>query len=187
MAPEKRAGYREIVGDPDHFHTKLVARCRWYEYVIQEVNCTRALMVSPARHGVACGLLLLAHPVALLLLAPRQPLLARPFRQQPLLVRRTSPLLQAESPKGESDESSKGELVPSGDVVATGETRILTAADEEAVGNLVEDEEWLGLGTEMFIVLRSSLRESLKKNTRDFTGSDECEQESRSNRVPLAA
>jgi len=86
------------------------------------------------------------------------------------------------------DESSKGDLVPSGDVVATGETtRMLTSADEEAVGNLVEDEEWLGLGTEMFIVLRSSLRESLKKNTRDFTGSDECAPEPQSNRAPLAA
>ena len=121
------------------------------------------------RSTVAC-LLLWAHPVALLLLSPRQPLLARPLRQ-PLRVRRSAPLLQEESPKS---ESSKGELVPSGDVVATGETRILTAADEEVVGNLVEDEEWLGLGTEMFIVLRSSLRESLKKNTRDFTGSEEC-------------
>ena len=134
------------------------------------------------RSTVAC-LLLWAHPVALLLLSARQPLLVRPLRQ-PFFVRRTAPLLQ-EMPKGEpvDVESSKGELVPSGDVVATGETtRMLTPADEEAVGNLVEDEEWLGLGTEMFIVLRSSLRESLKKNTREFTGSDECELPSRTAR-----
>ena len=140
------------------------------------------------RCTVAC-LLLWAHPVALLLLSARQPLLVRPLRQ-PIFVRRTAPLLQEKMPKGEpvDVESSKGELVPSGDVVATGETtRMLTSADEEAVGNLVEDEEWLGLGTEMFIVLRSSLRESLKKNTRDFTGSDECAPEPQSNRAPLAA
>ena len=136
------------------------------------------------RSIVAC-LLLWADPVAMLLLSARQPLVARPLRQ-PLFVRRTAPLLQEKMPK--DDESSKGDLVPSGDVVATGETtRMLTSADEEAVGNLVEDEEWLGLGTEMFIVLRSSLRESLKKNTRDFTGSDECAPEPQSNRAPRAA
>ena len=132
------------------------------------------------RSTVAC-LLLWAHPVALLLLSARQPLLVRPLRQ-PFFVRRTAPLLQEKMPKDEPVDvgSSKGELVPSGDVVATGETtRMLTSADEEAVGNLVEDEEWLGLGTEMFIVLRSSLRESLKKNAREFTGSDECELPSR--------
>ena len=136
------------------------------------------------RSIVAC-LLLWANPVALLLLSARQPLVARPLRQ-PLFVRRTAPLLQEKMPKDEP--SSKGELVPSEDDVATGETtRMLTAADEEVVGNLVEDEEWLGLGTEMFIVLRSSLRESLKKNTREFTGNDECAPQSQSNRTPLAA
>jgi len=112
---------------------------------------------------VAC-LLLWAQPVAMLLLSARQPLVARPLRQ-PLFARRGAPLLQEKMPKGE--------LVPSDDDVATGETKLLTAADEEAVGLLVEDEEWLGLGTEMFIVLRSAMRESLKKNVREFTGSDD--------------
>jgi len=112
---------------------------------------------------VAC-LLLWAQPVAMLLLLARQPLVARPLRQ-PLFARRGAPLLQEKMPKGE--------LVPSDDDVATGETKLLTAADEEAVGLLVEDEEWLGLGTEMFIVLRSAMRESLKKNVREFTGSDD--------------
>jgi hypothetical protein len=115
---------------------------------------------------LASLLLLWTPPVTLLLLSPRQPLLARH------LVQRTAPLLQEDGAKSESAESSKGELVPT-EVVATGETRILTAADTEEVGNLVEDEEWLGLGTEMFIVLRSALRESIKKNTREFTGKDE--------------
>ena len=112
---------------------------------------------------MAC-LLLWAQPVALLLLSARQPLVARPLRQ-PLFARRGAPLLQEKMPKGE--------LVPSNDEVATGETKLLTSADEEAVGLLVEDEEWLGLGTEMFIVLRSAMRESLKTNVREFTGSDD--------------
>ena len=32
------------------------------------------------------------------------------------------------------------------------------------VGNLVEDDEWLGLGMELAIVMRSAVRETVKKN-----------------------
>ena len=56
---------------------------------------------------------------------------------------------------------------------AEGETRAMTAAEVEEVGNLVADDEWLGLAMELAIVLRSSVRESAKKNVRDFTGKDE--------------
>ena len=58
--------------------------------------------------------------------------------------------------------------------VVEGETRLLTAADVEEVGNLAEDEEWLGLGMEMAIVVRSAFRESVKKNVKEFTGSEDC-------------
>ena len=127
--------------------------------------CTEDLRhESEMAKSLVASVLLWAQPVALLLLSARQPLIARPLRQ-PLFAPRGAPLLQEKMPKGE--------LVPSDDDVATGETKLLTAADEEAVGLLVEDEEWLGLGTEMFIVLRSAMRESLKKNVREFTGSDE--------------
>ena len=149
-------------------------------HLLYEGNQSVLFSFSKKMRSIVACLLLWANPVALLLLSARQPLVARPLRQ-PLFVRRTAPLLQEKMPK--DDESSKGDLVPSGDMVATGETtRMLTSADEEAVGNLVEDEEWLGLGTEMIIVLRSSLRESLKKNAREFTGSDECELPSRTAR-----
>lgn len=57
--------------------------------------------------------------------------------------------------------------------VVEGETRLLTAADVEEVGNLAEDEEWLGLGMEMAIVVRSAFRESVKKNVKEFTGSED--------------
>ena len=127
--------------------------------------CTEDLRhESEMAKSLVVASLLWAQPVAMLLLSARQPLVARPLRQ-PLFARRGAPLLQEKMPKGE--------LVPSDDDVATGETKLLTAADEEAVGLLVEDEEWLGLGTEMFIVLRSAMRESLKKNVREFTGSDD--------------
>ena len=72
----------------------------------------------------------------------------------------------------EADSSSA--LTTTAAEVVEGETRLLTAADVEEVGNLVEDEEWLGLGMEMAIVLRSAFRESVKKNVKEFTGSDDC-------------
>ena len=46
-------------------------------------------------------------------------------------------------------------------------------AEVEKIGSLVEDDEWLGLTTELWIVLRSAVRESVKKNVRDFTGKDD--------------
>ena len=57
--------------------------------------------------------------------------------------------------------------------VSDGETKKLTAAEVEEVGNLVADDEWLGLGMELAIVLRSAVRESIKKNVADFTGKDQ--------------
>ena len=59
------------------------------------------------------------------------------------------------------------------DEVIDGPTKALTAAEIEEVGNLVADDEWLGLGMELAIVFRSAVRESVKKNLRDFTGNDE--------------
>jgi len=63
-------------------------------------------------------------------------------------------------------------ITPAEEVVE-GETTPMTASEVERVGNLVEDDEWLGLTTELTIVLRSALRETIKKSTREFTGSDE--------------
>ena len=45
-----------------------------------------------------------------------------------------------------------------------------TAAEVEEVGNLVEDDEWLGLTMELMIVLRCAIRESAKKSVKEFTG-----------------
>lgn len=81
-------------------------------------------------------------------------------------------LKQLQDAEIEADSSSA--LTTTAAEVVEGETRLLTAADVEEVGNLVEDEEWLGLGMEMAIVLRSAFRESVKKNVREFTGSDDC-------------
>jgi hypothetical protein len=46
-------------------------------------------------------------------------------------------------------------------------------AKKEAVGNLVEEDEWTGLTMELTEVIRLSVLEDLKKNTRDFLGKDE--------------
>jgi hypothetical protein len=50
------------------------------------------------------------------------------------------------------------------------------ASEEEkkdAVGNLVEEDEWTGLSMELSEVIRLSVIEDLKKNTRDFLGKDD--------------
>jgi hypothetical protein len=44
---------------------------------------------------------------------------------------------------------------------------------KEAVGNLVADDEWMGLTMELTELIRLSVIEDLKKNTRDFLGKDE--------------
>ena len=49
----------------------------------------------------------------------------------------------------------------------------LTPAQAAEVGNLVEDDEWLGLAMELAIVTRSAIRESVKANVREFTGKDD--------------
>jgi hypothetical protein len=67
----------------------------------------------------------------------------------------------AEEAKGGEVQAKGGEIVP------------FTPAQVEEVGNLVEDDEWLGLATELMIVMRCAVRESVKKNVREFTGSDE--------------
>ena len=54
-----------------------------------------------------------------------------------------------------------------------GETTKFTPEEVEEVGNLVEDDEWLGLGMELAIVLRSAIRESVKGQVREFVGSDD--------------
>jgi len=51
----------------------------------------------------------------------------------------------------------------------------LTAAEVKEVGNLVEDDQWLGLGMELAIVLRSAVRESVKGTMKDFIGKDSYE------------
>jgi len=85
-----------------------------------------------------------------------------------LLGGRTTPPLTAARPP-----FARAAVRAAEDGVVEGEARLLTAADKESVGNLVEDEEWLGLGMEMWIVLRSAMRESLKNNVRDFTDKDD--------------
>jgi hypothetical protein len=44
---------------------------------------------------------------------------------------------------------------------------------KEAVGNLVEEDEWGGLTMELTEIIRLSVIEDLKKNTREFLGKDE--------------
>ena len=49
------------------------------------------------------------------------------------------------------------------------------ASNEEAVGNLVADDEWEGLGMELSEIVRIAVIEDLKKKSRDFLGKEEYE------------
>jgi hypothetical protein len=68
----------------------------------------------------------------------------------------------AATPEGESD-SPDAELVE----FASEE------AKKEAVGNLVEEDEWSGLTMELTEIIRLSVLQDLKKNTREFLGKDD--------------
>ena len=41
------------------------------------------------------------------------------------------------------------------------------------VGNLVQDDEWMGLGMELSELVRTAVIEEVKKNTADFIGKDD--------------
>ncbi len=49
----------------------------------------------------------------------------------------------------------------------------LSDEDVEKVGNLVADDEWMGLGMELSELVRVAVIEECKKNTADFIGKDE--------------
>ena len=49
----------------------------------------------------------------------------------------------------------------------------LTEEEIEKVGNLVADDEWMGLSMELTELVRMAVLEDLKKSTRDFTGKDD--------------
>jgi len=45
--------------------------------------------------------------------------------------------------------------------------------EEERIGNLVADDEWMGLSMELSEVVRLAVVEDIKKSTREFTGKDD--------------
>ena len=50
---------------------------------------------------------------------------------------------------------------------------VLTAEEEEKLGNLVANEEFAGLSMELADVVRTAVVEDLKKNSREFLGKEE--------------
>ncbi len=49
----------------------------------------------------------------------------------------------------------------------------LSDEEVEKVGNLVADDEWMGLGLELSEIVRVAVIEEVKKNTAEFIGKDE--------------
>jgi hypothetical protein len=49
----------------------------------------------------------------------------------------------------------------------------LSQEEIQKVGNLVADDEWMGLGMELSEIIRCAVLEEVKKNTADFIGKDD--------------
>ena len=97
-----------------------------------------------------------------------RPASARPFRLN-AVARHASVTCQ------EEDETPKATEIVLSDGVIDGATTKMTVEQVEEVGNLAADDEWLGLAMELGIVMRCAIRESVKANVREFTGSDSYE------------
>ena len=69
--------------------------------------------------------------------------------------------------------NEKTKAITSSDVVVQCETMAMTKAEDEKIGNLVEDDEWLELATELAIVFQSAVRESINANVADFIGKED--------------
>jgi len=65
---------------------------------------------------------------------------------------------------------SDGSSTSGADVGGSGE---LSAAEREQIGNLVADDEYLGLTLELTELVRIAIREELKAKLRDFVGKDD--------------
>lgn len=70
------------------------------------------------------------------------------------------------SSDGSSNNNSES-TVPSEPPLQTEEEKA------EAVGNLVENDEWMGLTLELSELVRVAVIEDIKKNTREFLGKDD--------------
>jgi hypothetical protein len=101
-----------------------------------------------------------------------------------------SPTFIAATPKGGDVDAIDAELVEAEPVdsgsdfseVEVDDTELVDAeliefaseeAKKEAVGNLVADDEWMGLTMELTELIRLSVIQDLKKNAREFLGKDE--------------
>jgi hypothetical protein len=77
------------------------------------------------------------------------------------------------------DGAGESETAPKDDNTASESLVIEFSADStpeermEQVGNLVADDEWLGLSMELSDVVRKAVVEDLKKNARDFLGKED--------------
>lgn len=77
----------------------------------------------------------------------------------------------------DADYDEQDDSAPAVDVEVIQDVEVMKFASEEekkdAVGNLVEDDEWMGLTMELTELIRLSVIEDVKKNARDFLGSDQ--------------
>lgn len=82
-----------------------------------------------------------------------------------------TPLQSSPEPSNEAGgDDALAKPASEGDVARA---ELLTPEEEEKVGNLVADEEWVGLSMELAEVVRTAVVQDLKRNSREFLGKDE--------------
>lgn len=87
----------------------------------------------------------------------------------------SNPNMQEESSKEDKElESEANNALQQADkIIVSRHKQGDIKKEEEEVGNLVADDEWMGLTMELAELLRVAVIEDVKKTTRDFTGKDQ--------------
>lgn len=132
---------------------------------------------------VAIAILAAAPTVAAFVSHQRLALSAAPSNPNAFFTASTSSLAPSvlystPEPIDVKSEDVTDELTLTGDVpvelTLTGDVaEELTEEKEAELGNLVADEEWAGLSMELAEIVRTAVVEDIKKNSRDFLGSEE--------------
>jgi len=101
-------------------------------------------------------------PLFAVLVAPRSASMAA--RAHPSALLRAPAVCMTEAGRSDEPVAVDAEVI---------DGTALTMAEAEEIGNLVADDEYLGLGMELAEVVRLTLKEGLKENLREFLGKDD--------------
>jgi hypothetical protein len=91
-------------------------------------------------------------------------------------TRRSTRLYEGAASADDANEAAEDALVEAEDALAEADAalQIMSAEErEEKVGNLVADDEWMGLSMELTELVRTSIIQDVKSKTSDFIGKED--------------